>query len=563
MSKIDYISSTKLGQETKHNKKSIDKVADILKISTLHKSTQTYYTKEQCALIVKFINEHAPLESFFNKLEIYNQYGDNIKTLSAFKKIIDWDRTRILKCMEYLQIKPITNKGQTNYYSDNDFSKFKKFVNDKQIILNSLNNYLTKRQICKKLKLNYDKFETLCKKFNICPIFDWEFGKDAKLYKIEDFEKIKNFKTESEKNSKKMYNFKQLSEIFNKDDKTISVVVRILDIKFYKSITREYLIDDDGFLTLQDYFSKTEISGSSYFEKEVTEFVKSIYPNKIIENDRKIIKPKELDIYIPNKNVAIECDGLYWHSTEQLTSKGQFMFSSDEKKHYKNKQLIKTLLCEEKGIRLIHIFEDEWNTKKEICKSILASSLGIYKQKIFARKCEVKEINLEDWKKFLHENHIQDYTFAEYRLGLYYKDELVQGIGITKSNHKQGEIELNRMVTKLNTQVIGGFSKLMNNSIKMWNFSKIYSYISRRLFDGKGYYASNFKIVKINEPTYFYVKHGQRFPRYNFMKNKIKKMYDMGELSYWNENETEELIMNKNQFGKLYDCGTIKVVYYK
>ena len=560
---MDYISSTKLGQETNHNKKSIDKVADILKIKSLHKNSQTYYTKEQCALIVKFINEHSPLESFFNKLEIYNQYGDNIKTLSAFKKIIDWDRTRILKCMEYLQIKPITNKGQTNYYSDNDFSKFKKFVNDKQIILNSLNNYLTKRQICKKLKLHYDKFETLCKKFNICPIFDWEFGKDAKLYKIEDFEKIKNFKTESEKNSKKMYNFKQLSEIFNKDDKTISVVVRILDIKFYKSITREYLIDDDGFLILQDYFSKTEISGSSYFEKEVTEFVKSIYPNKIIENDRKIIKPKELDIYIPNKNVAIECDGLYWHSTEQLTSKGQFIFSSDEKKHYKNKQLIKTLLCEEKGIRLIHIFEDEWNTKKEICKSIIASSLGIYKEKIFARKCEVKEINLEDWKKFLHENHIQDYTFAEYRLGLYYKDELVQGIGISKSNHKQGEIELNRMVTKLNTQVIGGFSKLMSHSIKMWNFSKIYSYISRTLFDGKGYYASNFKIVKINEPTYFYVKHGQRFPRYNFMKNKIKKMYDMGELSYWNENETEELIMNKNQFGRLYDCGTIKVVYEK
>lgn len=563
MSKIDYISSTKLGQETKHNKKSIDKVADILKITSLHKATQTYYTQEQCNLIIDFINNHSPLESFFSKLEIYKSYGYNIKTLTAFRNIVDWDRSRVQKCIEHLNIKPITTKGQTNYYSDDDFIKFTTFINNKLSELNSLNNYLTKRQICKKLKLNYDKFETLCKKFNICPIFDWEFGKDAKLYKIEDFEKIKNFKTESEKNSKKMYNFKQLSEIFNKDDKTISVVVRILDIKFYKSITREYLIDDDGFLTLQDYFSKTEISGSSYFEKEVTEFVKSIYPNKIIENDRKIIKPKELDIYIPNKNVAIECDGLYWHSTEQLTSKGQFIFSSDEKKHYKNKQLIKTLLCEEKGIRLIHIFEDEWNTKKEICKSILASSLGIYKQKIFARKCEVKEINLEDWKKFLHENHIQDYTFAEYRLGLYYKDELVQGIGITKSNHKQGEIELNRMVTKLNTQVIGGFSKLMNNSIKMWNFSKIYSYISRRLFDGKGYYASNFKIVKINEPTYFYVKHGQRFPRYNFMKNKIKKMYNMGELSYWNENETEELIMNKNQFGKLYDCGTIKVVYYK
>ena len=367
----------------------------------------------------------------------------------------------------------------------------------------------------------------------------------------------------NKKQSEIKYTITELSKIFQKTDSCIAKVIEKLNIPYFESITRGYLIDDKSFLILQDYFSKTEISGSSYFEKEICEFVKSIYSNEIVENDRKIIYPKELDIYIPNKNVAIECDGLYWHSTEQLTSKGQFMFSFDEKKHYKNKQLIKTLLCEEKGIRLIHIFEDEWNTKKEICKSILASSLGIYKQKIFARKCEVKEINLEDWKKFLHENHIQDYTFAEYRLGLYYKDELVQGIGITKSNHKQGEIELNRMVTKLNTQVIGGFSKLMSHSIKMWNFSKIYSYISRRLFDGKGYYASNFKIVKINEPTYFYVKHGQRFPRYNFMKNKIKKMYDMGELSYWNENETEELIMNKNQFGKLYDCGTIKVVYEK
>ena len=563
MSKIDYISSTKLGQETKHNKKSIDKVADILKITALHKATQTYYTQEQCNLIIDFINNHSPLESFFSKLEIYKSYGCNIKTLTAFRNIVDWDRSRVLKCIEYLDIKPITTKGQTDYYSDDDFIKFTTFINNKLSELNSLNNYLTKRQICKKLKLHYDKFETLCRKFNITPIFDWGFGKDSKLYSNESFNFLFNLIEENKKQSEIKYTITELSKIFQKTDSCIAKVIEKLNIPYFESITREYLIDDKSFLILQDYFSKTEISGSSYFEKEICEFVKSIYSNEIVENDRKIIYPKELDIYIPDKNVAIECDGLYWHSTEQLTSKGQFMFSSDEKKHYKNKQLIKTLLCEEKGIRLIHIFEDEWNTKKEICKSILASSLGIYKQKIFARKCEVKEINLEDWKKFLHENHIQDYTFAEYRLGLYYKDELVQGIGITKSNHKQGEIELNRMVTKLNTQVIGGFSKLMSHSIKMWNFSKIYSYISRRLFDGKGYYASNFKIVKTNEPTYFYVKHGQRFPRYNFMKNKIKKMYNKGELSYWNENETEELIMNKNQFGKLYDCGTIKVVYYK
>ena len=189
--------------------------------------------------------------------------------------------------------------------------------------------------------------------------------------------------------------------------------------------------------------------------------------------------------------------------------------------------------------------------------------MGIYKQKIFARNCKIKELSWEIWKKFLHENHIQDYTFAKYRLGLYYNNELVQGIGITNSNHKQNEIELNRMVTKLNTQVVGGFSKLIKHSILLWNFTKIYSYVARRLFDGKGYYSSNFKIVKINEPTYFYVKHKKRYPRYMFMKNKIKNKYEKGELSYWNENETEEINMYKNQFGRLYDCGTIKVVYEK
>ena len=41
---------------------------------------------------------------------------------------------------------------------------------------------------------------------------------------------------------------------------------------------------------------------------------------------------------------------------------------------------------------LIHVFEDDWLYKKEIVKSMIASRLGIYKEKIFARKCQIKEI---------------------------------------------------------------------------------------------------------------------------------------------------------------------------
>ena len=560
MSKIDYISSTKLGQETKHNKKSIDKVADILKITALHKATQTYYTQEQCNLIIDFINNHSPLESFFSKLEIYKSYGCNIKTLTAFRNIVDWDRSRVLKCIEYLDIKPITTKGQTNYYSDDDFIKFTTFINNKLSELNSLNNYLTKRQICKKLKLHYDKFETLCRKFNITPIFDWGFGKDSKLYSNESFNFLFNLIEENKKQSEIKYTITELSKIFQKTDSCIAKVIEKLNIPYFESITREYLIDDKSFLILQDYFSKTEISGSSYFEKEICEFVKSIYSNEIVENDRKIIYPKELDIYIPDKNVAIECDELYWHSTEQLTSKGQFMFSSDEKIHYKNKQLIKTLLCEEKGIRLIHVFEDDWRFKQNIVKSMIKSSLGIYDRKIFARKCEIKNILVSEYRNFMNENHLQGYTTASYYIGLYYNNELVQSIGI-KYNGLNKTYELNRMATKLNTQVVGGFSKLIKYSVNQFNIKEMTSYVFKSWFNGNSYEICGFKFDKECPPTYCYIVNGMKVNRMNYQKKYIKEKFNKGKLKYYSDSDSEFDNMAKNGISWIWDSGKIKLKY--
>lgn len=117
---------------------------------------------------------------------------------------------------------------------------------------------------------------------------------------------------------------------------------------------------------------------TSYFENDVINFVKSIYDEEVLNNVRDIISPKELDIYIPNKNVAIECDGLYWHSNEIKPNDYHFN---------------KTLACEEKGIRLLHIFEDEWNFKKDICKSIIAESLSIYQNIVDSKECVVNKIS--------------------------------------------------------------------------------------------------------------------------------------------------------------------------
>ena len=61
----------------------------------------------------------------------------------------------------------------------------------------------------------------------------------------------------------------------------------------------------------------------------------------------------------------------------------------------------------------------------------------------------------------------------------------------------------------------------------------------------------------------FYVKDLVRYPRYKFMRNKIKKMYNDKLLNYWNDDESEEIIMFNNGYGRVYDCGTIKLKYIK
>ena len=153
-----------------------------------------------------------------------------------------------------------------------------------------------------------------------------------------------------------------------------------------------------------------KMSGTSHAEKEIADYIRTIYKGSVLQNTRKIIRTEdkqlELEINIPDKKVAIEFDGLYWHS-----EKAHLVKSSISNYH-----LVKTQLCEEQGIRLIHIFEDEWWYKKDICKSIIASSLGIYDRKLYARQCIVKECSIEEAKTFLESNHLQGYSSSTIRL---------------------------------------------------------------------------------------------------------------------------------------------------
>jgi hypothetical protein len=216
-------------------------------------------------------------------------------------------------------------------------------------------------------------------------------------------------------------------------------------------------------------------------EKEIFNWLSYFkLPLKIVESDREVLKGKELDIYFPSKDLAIEFNGLYYHSE----------YFKD-----KNYHLEKSLMCLEQGIQLLHIWEDEWVYKKEIVKSIILNRLGLIKEKIYARQCEIRVV--EDSKlvrQFLDENHIQGYSQSSIKLGLYYKNELVSlmTFGYRHTNAKK-EFELIRFCNRINLNVIGAASKLFNYFKQNYEFTDLISYSDFRLFDGKMYETLGFE----------------------------------------------------------------------
>lgn len=282
-------------------------------------------------------------------------------------------------------------------------------------------------------------------------------------------------------------------------------------------------------------------NNQSVIENSIASFIESIYDGEIIRNTRSIINPKELDIYIPDKKLAIEVDGIWFHSTNNFTPKDY--------------HLSKTLACDSLGIRLIHINDWEWENRPDICKSIISSALNVYDTKIYARQCEVKEVTQNDTDNFLNTNHIQGKIKATYRLGLYYNNELVQLICLGKSRFKKDEIELLRMCTKLNIQVIGGFSKL----IKHQPYDTFISYVDRSKFDGHGYNKIGFTVISNTGPSYKYYKCGIELNRIATQKHKLSKL--LGDK--FNPNETETQNMIRCGWLHVCDCGNLKVIYKK
>ena len=288
---------------------------------------------------------------------------------------------------------------------------------------------------------------------------------------------------------------------------------------------------------------KCTIHSSSKKEIDLFRFIEKMGV-LVSGNTNTIISPLEVDIYVPLYKLAIEYDGVYWHS---------------ELHKDKNYHLNKTELCESNGIKLIHIFEDEWDTKKDIVKSRLKNILGLTENKIYARKCEIREVTPKDAKIFLDNNHIQGNINSKYKIGLYYNNELmsIMTFGVSRNSMGkktiEGSYEMYRFCNKLNSSIIGGADKLLKYFIKTYKPKEIISYADRRWSQGELYEKLGFEFIHNTPPNFFYIKGSKRFSRINFQKYKLVK-------EGFDAEKTAHRIMLDRKMYRIYDCGSKKYI---
>ena len=351
-----------------------------------------------------------------------------------------------------------------------------------------------------------------------------KFGKKTYL-QCEDYKiKMKDFLGEYD-------NVFQMEEIKEKSRKTMM-----------KNYGVEY------FTQSSEWVPHSGITSISYGENKLLEFIKENYNGKIIINNRIILKPYELDIYLPNLNLAFEFNGLYWHNE----------INKPEKKYHLNK----TENCLKQGIQLIHIWEDDWENKLEIVKSMILNKLNLNTKKLMARKCEIKEITDNFLiKDFLNKNHLQGFVGSRVKIGLFYEGKLVSLMTFGKKrlfmkskSKTKNEYELLRFCNKLNTTVIGGASRLFKYFTKNYKIDNISTFADRSHSNGGLYEQLGFEFIHKTQPNYYYIINKNRKHRFNFRKDVLVK-------EGFDKNMTEHEIMLSRDIFRIYDSGSLKYIW--
>jgi hypothetical protein len=225
-----------------------------------------------------------------------------------------------------------------------------------------------------------------------------------------------------------------------------------------------YKCNSEFEITRQLFYSKTfrnetlclkcnpSYNGTSRLEANLFEFIRENYTGQI--GTRSKIGSKEVDIYLPEMQLAFEFNGLWWHSSNFKQS--DFHFT-------------KSLYFKDLGINLIHVWEDDWLFNQDIVKSVILSKLKKLPTKIPAKKCKTTILSESEAFEFMQANHLSGFKRAESYIGLIFESEIVSLISVVGNN-------IVAYCCRKATIVVGGFSKMLSFACKSLNYEQIVAY---------------------------------------------------------------------------------------
>lgn len=286
-------------------------------------------------------------------------------------------------------------------------------------------------------------------------------------------------------------------------------------------------------------------SGTSRQEIELTKLVSSWFPEgtHIVHNDKTVLDGKELDIYIPSKNIAIEYNGIYWHTENQ---------GKDKKYHHWKWQQ-----CKNQGVQLITVWSDDWVNRRDIVISMLKHKLGVDNSPvIYARKTHVTELATAEVKEFCNKHHIQGASYGSLYLGL--RDNKTQELVAASVWRRQGkQLYLDRYCTS--ATVVGGMGRLLKYA-KKWaseqGCEEIITFSNHEVSDGNLYSKLGFTLDKELAPDYSYIYDDERKHKFGF---RLKRFREDSNLKY-EEGLTESQLAKLNDIPRIWDCGKTRWV---
>ncbi len=297
------------------------------------------------------------------------------------------------------------------------------------------------------------------------------------------------------------------------------------------------------------WIETSEEKDKSIPETALMSYIKSLGFNA--RKDRTILDGQEIDIYIPEKKLGIEFNGCKWH-TEWFAGKGRDYHSSKLNKANK------------KGIKLIQIFEDEYQYKREIVFSKLRHALGkdFDLPKIAGRKCLIKHTNRAETEHFLEHFHIQGFCSSSVYLGAFFDNRLIAVMTFLKE--KEGYWNLTRFATDTNYICQGVGGKLFSAFVQEYNPKEVKSFADRRWTTNVNdniYIKLGFKLDSILKPDYQYfnshIDRYMRFHKFGFRKTILSKKYG------FSMEMTESEMAKAAGFDRIWNCGLVKYVWQK